>query len=282
MNYIYHKTNLYQSFSSICTAYFPETAKKIWCSSPPLSKKHKDVLEKLETIKDSICEKLNLPKETVKLCHHAGGNEPIINYGHSSNTILSFRTDVLDGIASKERASIECYEKSLTDLQGKDIEGLTEYKLHEFLGLNKRCFYHFSEEELYFILMHEIRGHLVPDDNKTRSYYVIATALLSSLSLMQMGTMGLPYLGTVLISGAIFVIHQIGLQLLIRSQQIKADGEGVKDDEKSLKGASRFLYKASLTEKMEKKLDTLSFFNLKRFSALYYPSYQERYNALNG
>ena len=157
--------------------YGRELARKL----PP---KQADALKKIEMLKNKICEKAQIPQEVVSIRLQERGI--VENHGNSNQAVLGISLQLLASyqpidppnqpltapITSRNR--FREFIQSLPDHPDElisTIKKLPAKDLQDYLSLAKNYALDLNEEEMKFVLSHEIRGHIRSNDAaQTNSY----------------------------------------------------------------------------------------------------------------
>lgn len=209
----------------------------------------RESLSKVCLIAESLCKSAGLDYEnvTIKPCEEDAFSCSGLPY----KTVVNIGVNVIKGISSRmDRESayfLKAYEEMIRKWPDspkeieKYVQARSDRSLHTYLGLHERCQWMLNDDEIRFILAHELKGHAASCDNAS----LLASALTISL---------VTYIGLQIL----FPDHSVATLLLIswifakmanlsfsRVVESSADYLAIKEDKEAKRGA-RFYFKRHL------------------------------------
>ncbi|MGA8165100.1 MAG: M48 family metalloprotease [Waddliaceae bacterium] len=179
----------------------------------------------------------------------AGRNEKnwCATYGCSSNAKILFNTSFLRSLSDcSELKTIyrETWETAVKDLPDDPeelkiaIDEMDQGDVAVLMGLYEELCLSLTDDELYFVLRHEIVGHHQSHDNEAllRIKFIATVASLVFYKIIESSTL----YTNVLASLFTFYIPSFCIGKLTFSQELCADAMGVAGDERALRGAKLF------------------------------------------
>ncbi len=290
MQTINHLSNIKDTVQYGWISLGPESASSYMTknSADSLSVVEKIALERLEQLKAEACEKSGINGDTVNINIHKAGSIAL-NYGNSKRTVLDITDRLLQGMVDRKSEGVinSLYQKSYrkkidalpddpAELQ-KRLNLLKKKEMYEWVGLDLKCNLWLSDEEIYFILKHELAGHSIHNDNLKRFGLTAIATVINFVSLPLLLDASSEYLFVVgaLCIGA-FAITKLAVERMINGQEYAADLAAVKDDPKALEGGLRFLKKGMIREGIKNRLNPT--FTLSSYFG--HPTYRDRYTQL--
>ena len=211
-------------------------------------------LSKIKTLSDNIF----LSKDNIiRLCKGSS----ISFEGTSSRTVLCIGVKVVRAIANGQKASstpfLQSYDEEVNRYPASyaGIQKITQIKsdteLHTYLGLHNRCKWMLCEDEIRFILAHEIKGHAAHNDNavKLAYLYVATLTVFVTLNIFFPDQPVIPLIALSYLMGKV-----VGLPFS-RHIESRADRVAVIDDKAAKRGAKRYFKKHLIAEVVSKELD---------------------------
>lgn len=183
--------------------------------------------------------------------------------GTDSRSVLVFGKTFLQSIGSllTDEAKQNAFNKHIKKIDElpdneKDIheyvEKLSKEKLKNCTDNFKNYYFQMTDEELYFIVRHEILGHHLNDDNKKKLALRLTAAWTTLLFLYNFST-GYPYLDHAILLVLPCLASMLTDSKITHSQELTADLKAVHDSENAQKGARRFLKRFLVFEYSAKK-----------------------------
>lgn len=256
----------------------------------------KKALDNMRGIVESVCRYSSVDPCTIELSVDKG--HTVTFFGKTSKASISLGIHLLQGVAERKRKDnqpfIEAYESHIhrypehPEQLSKAVKKCDSIDLEKFVALHEKCRLMLSDDELHFILAHEIAGHARQNDNVRKlSIAVIVTIL--ACSALHMFIPEYPF--TFQMAGAaLFATLANGFSC--RKIELCADQIAEDISPEARKGALTFfkrhlVYEKALQE-LKKRNTQSGYFvetailSLERLSVISYPSTVDRYKqALN-
>lgn len=269
MQTITHALNIKDTAKYGWIALSPESASAYMAAdcTDSLTSAQTIAFSKLELLTIEACEKTGINRKVVKLNVHKGGHLAL-NYGNRSRTVISVSDRLLQGMVDRDSDGLissqtkKLYQGKIAALSDdplqlqKDLTVLSKGEMYEWLGLDQTCQPWLTDEEIYFILKHELAGHSIHNDNVKRfALAAVATVItLVGLPILLEASPEYFFVGLALCIGA-YAVTKLALGRMVYHQEYGADLAAVKDDPKALRGGLSFLKKEAIREGIKNSLN---------------------------
>jgi hypothetical protein len=273
----------YQSLKSGFSAFCPKEAKRLLCEAKVSEQEHK-ILRVFERVKDEICQGHGLTPSNIKIATHSFTHHQVHSLGNSSSGLISVQKLMLEKWAFGDKEAnnpfMEAYQEDLNSFADdpaqlkQQIQELPQEKLRSILGLSQRCQNVLSENELYFILKHEIVGHLQNDDLKKRCQLIFTASVTYMVSLLAFPA---SQPKNFVLSGLYLFIQMLQIDQC-RKQEVEADYKACENDLRATQGAKTYFKKAMIVELASHCLNKESENNIAQCLDAH-PSHEERLSA---
>lgn len=224
-----------------------------------LSTRERSTLLKVSEMIKSICLSAGVEDSHVTLKLSKEGT--ISCEGSSSKTVIRFGVNVLKGIASREKKSVapflQAYEKAIHKFPNspQKIEALVQRKsdkfLHAYRGLHNICHLMLSDDEIRFILAHEIKGHSVHGDNSSKVVLFLTVALTAFVAL---NILMQDYPAASVLACSL-VLAKVASIPYSRGVELTADSKALIGDASAKEGARLYFKRYLIAEKVQAELE---------------------------
>lgn len=208
-----------------------------------LSKEMQKKLKRIEEIKNDICDLAHIPSSNINIRLQNRGI--VENHGNSSNAVLGVSLQLLTAYkmtSNKQSNLVTCvpaqtFQAFIEQLPNhpeeirKTIESLSNEKKEDYAKLAKTFHLNVDDDEMRFIIGHEILGHALHNDALSHSLYstffntgAFCTALIADAYCSFSGS-------TFFWQSVFHGVSYIGLQSVLLTKEKKADIQSLKHKE---------------------------------------------------
>ncbi len=200
-----------------------------------LPKNEQAKLKKIETMKNRICQVAGIPESQVSIRLQRRGLAEL--HGHANKAVLAIGLELLEAYQITEvstkgpvlklpslfREFIDNLPEHPDDLK-QTIKSMKPQDREHYWSLSKDYAFNLSDEEMQFIIGHEILGHAVSYDSAWNGVYTTVCGIGAYCSAL-LADAYFPFPGSSLIwQAAFYTVSYIGLQsVLVRRQEKNAD-----------------------------------------------------------
>lgn len=245
------------NYYSIRSVYFPNPS---LCANLPI--KAQIGLQKANLIVSEIILKyFNNDQPTIKCIAKFEESDICQFYGTKKYGVIQFGIRALDGISEIynpiKKAYKNAWEEQVAALSddlitlSNQINHFSEEKAASLIGLFEECTFLLSDEELYFILKHEILGHLQNRDTEARLRLKLMSGIVCLLVFEKMNQMFVKEVSAISFFASLFIsflVSSLFVKKLEHKQEYRADLFAVINDSKAQRGAHSFLKKLVVFE----------------------------------
>ncbi len=251
-------------------------------NSPPVSSGQREQLSRIQAIIESF-EGVSSDLSVV-----ADSRGSVTFYGTKANPVIGISVSILQGLVErqwdKNKYFLEAYHQRIdqfSDIPAKITQRTRELEtlqLEGIIGLHQHCRLMLSDEELRFVMAHEIAGHCQHDDNVKMFALVLTVTVLAQAIFSRI----FKETSFMSIAAVTVVLSRCAQVLASRQAERNADTRAIQGSERAREGAKSLFKRYLIAEEAQKELDRRRGDSHAVFDSLSgafssYPSTRERY-----